>query len=253
MKHCFVSALAAACGLWACAALAASPSYVGRWADSPDSCRVGEVITLNARTMHLLENGLCRFHKIVGSAGHWHATMTCSGEGSTDDRVSADLVVKGDTLSVIYGKPYNTTARFKRCDRSGTASTEPGKPAATATDKQMAETPRQPVDMKAYRAKAMAFLMQDLDDKNPNISLDLVDLNGDGIPEALASIESPSECGTRGCTAYVLDLSGPTARSMGDFIAQSLTRLPTKTGAWQDVALNGVKMSFHAGRYISAR
>jgi hypothetical protein len=252
VKHCFVSVLAAACGLWACAALAASPTYVGRWADSPDSCRVGEVVTLTAREMHLLENGLCRFHKTVRRAGHWHTTMTCSGEGSTDT-VSADLMVKGDTLSIIYGKPHNTTAKFKRCDRSGTASTEPEKAAATATDQQIPETPRQPADMKAYRAKAMAFLMQDMVDKNPNISLDLVDLNGDGIPEALAVIESPSDCGTRGCTAYALDLSGPTARSIGDFTAQSLKPLPTKTGAWRDVALSGVKMSFHAGGYKSAR
>ena len=36
------------------------------------------------------------------------------GEGSTD-RVSADLVVEGDFLSIVYGKPYNTTAKFKRC------------------------------------------------------------------------------------------------------------------------------------------
>lgn len=252
MKHSLVSALVAVGGFSTYGALAASPTYVGRWADSPDSCRSGEVITLTLREMHMLENGLCRFHKIVGGSGHWHATMTCTGEGSTD-RVSADLVVKGDTLSVIYGKPYNTTAKFKRCDTSGTASAEPGKLAAAAPAQQMPETPWQPADTQAYRAKAMAFLVQDITDENPKVTLDLVDLNGDGIPEALARIETPSECGTRGCTAYVLDLSGPTALSIGDFIAQSLKVLPTKTGVWRDVALNGIKMSFHAGRYIPAR
>jgi hypothetical protein len=110
----------------------------------------------------------------------------------------------------------------------------------------------------SYRAKAMAFLAQDIADarssgSNPKVSLNLVDLNGDGIPEALARIESPYSCGTRGCTAYVLDLSGPTARSIGDFIAHSLTVLPTKTGAWRDVSVNGFKQVFLAGKYMSAR
>ena len=100
----------------------------------------------------------------------------------------------------------------------------------------------------SYRAKAMAFLAQDIADarsgSNPKVFLDLVDLNGDGIPEALARIESPDSCGTRGCTAYVLDLSGPTARSIGDFAAHSLTVLPTKTGAWRDVSVNEFKQVF---------
>jgi hypothetical protein len=249
MKYFLVFALAAAGGFSTCAALAASPTYIGRWADSPDSCRVGEVITLTRREMNMLENGLCRFHKIGGGAGHWHTTMTCTGEGSTD-RVSADLMVKGDTLTIIYGKPYNSTVQFKRCGTSDTATAEPGKQAATVPAQPMPETR---ADTKAYRAKAMAFLMEDMDDKKPKISLDLVDLNGDGIPEALARIESPSECGTRGCTAYVLDLSGPGVRSIGDFTAQTLKALPTKTGAWRDLALNGIKESFHAGRYVSTR
>jgi hypothetical protein len=85
------------------------------------------------------------------------------------------------------------------------------------------------------------------------VFLDLVDLNGDGIPEALARIESPYSCGTRGCTAYVLDLSGSAARSIGDFTAHSLKVLPTKTGEWRDVSVNGIKQAFQAGKYVSAR
>ena len=110
----------------------------------------------------------------------------------------------------------------------------------------------------SYRAKAMAFLAQDITDarssgSNPKVFLNLVDLNGDGIPEALARMESPDSCGTRGCPAYVLDLGGPTARSIGDFTAHSLTVLPTKTGAWRDVSVNGFKQVFQAGKYMSAR
>jgi hypothetical protein len=110
----------------------------------------------------------------------------------------------------------------------------------------------------SYRAKTMAFLAQDIADarsseSNPKVFLDLVDLNGDGIPEALARIESRYSCGSHGCAAYVLDLSGPIARSIGDFIAFSLKVLPTKTGAWRDVSVNGFKQVFQAGKYISAR
>src|SRR5215470_1985217 len=109
----------------------------------------------------------------------------------------------------------------------------------------------------SYRSKAMAFLAQDIADarssgSNPKVFLDLVDLNGDGIPEALARIESPDSCGSHGCTAYILDLSGPTARSMGDYIALILKVLPTKTGAWRDVSVNGYKQVFQAGKYEHA-
>jgi hypothetical protein len=109
----------------------------------------------------------------------------------------------------------------------------------------------------SYQAKAMAFLAQDIADarsngSNPKVFLTLVDLNGDGILEALARIESPDQCGSRGCTAYVLDLSGPTARSIGDYSALSLKVLPTKTGAWQDVSVNGFKQVFQAGKYEHA-
>jgi hypothetical protein len=89
-------------------------TYVGRWSETPYTCRRDDTISLTRHEMHLLENGLCRFDKMTGGSGHWHTTMTCEGEGSTDT-VSADLVVEGDFLSIVYGKPYNTTAKFKRC------------------------------------------------------------------------------------------------------------------------------------------
>jgi hypothetical protein len=130
--------------------------------------------------------------------------------------------------------------------------------AQSASAQSIPKTPSHPVQVGDYRAKAMAFLADDIagartSGSNPNVFLNFVDLNGDGIPEALARIESPNSCGTRGCTAYVLDLSGPAARSIGDFTAHSLQVLPTKTGAWRDVSVNGIKQTFQAGKYVSAR
>lgn len=92
----------------------AAATYIGRWSEEPYTCRPDDTISLTRHEMHLLENGLCRFRKITGGSGRWHTTMICEGEGSTD-RVSADLIVTGDFLNIVYGKPYNTTAKFKRC------------------------------------------------------------------------------------------------------------------------------------------
>ena len=106
-----------------------------------------------------------------------------------------------------------------------------------------------------YKAKAMAFLTKDAGETKPKITLTLVDLNGDGIPEGLATVTSPIDCGSHGCTAYVLDLTGPRARSIGDFIAfdRDLKALPTKTHGWRDVSLNDIKQVYRNGKYVSTR
>lgn len=83
----------------------------------------------------------------------------------------------------------------------------------------------------------------------PDAAIDLVDLNGDGTPEALVVLKGGTYCGARGCTAFVLDLRGPKARSIGDFIAAELRALPTKTGGWRDIDLNGYRMVYRSGKY----
>ena len=114
---------------------------------------------------------------------------------------------------------------------------------------QTADAQQASKDTASLRAKAMAFLTKDNDGDNPKISLKLVDLNGDGIPEGLAVVNSQMECGSHGCAAYVLDLSGPTARSIGDFIAFDVVPLKSKTGPWLDISINGHRQKFHAGKY----
>jgi hypothetical protein len=32
-----------------------------------------------------------------------------------------------------------------------------------------------------------------------------------------------------------------------------LNALPTRTGAWRDVSVNGIKQAFQAGKYVPAR
>jgi hypothetical protein len=51
--------------------------------------------------------------------------------------------------------------------------------------------------------------------KESDTSIKFVDLNGDGIPEALVIINDPQWCGSHGCSAFVLDLRGPAAKDIG--------------------------------------
>jgi len=83
----------------------------------------------------------------------------------------------------------------------------------------------------------------------PRHSTKFVDLNGDGTPEALVVLQGALFCGARGCSAWVLDLRGTKARSIGDFTAATLDVLPSRTGRWRDISLNGVRMRYRNGRY----
>lgn len=83
------------------------------------------------------------------------------------------------------------------------------------------------------------------------VKTEFVDLNGDGVPEALVRIEDANWCGARGCSAFVLDLKGPQARSLGDFTAQDMRPLATRTAGWRDISVNGVSQKYRAGRYGS--
>ena len=67
-----------------------------------------------------------------------------------------------------------------------------------------------------------------------------VDLNGDGVPEALViRDDDPQACGTHGCAALVLDLRGPAAREIGGFIAFDLQPLSSQTRGWRDISMFG--------------
>lgn len=98
----------------------------------------------------------------------------------------------------------------------------------------------------ALRAKVTQFIKAE---ENAQVSTRFVDLNADGTPEALVIVRTPDGCGSRGCEAYVLDLRGPAARSIGDFIAHKLEALSSRTGGWRDISVNGHRIRFRGGRY----
>ena len=104
--------------------------------------------------------------------------------------------------------------------------------------------------------KVTAFVLEDWRITNLPMPQDftytmtLVDLNGDGIEEALVVYNHPTSCGSRGCSAFVLDLSGTQACSRGDFIAFSLEAGSGTKGGWRDVVLNGAtSIPFNNGHY----
>ncbi len=76
-----------------------------------------------------------------------------------------------------------------------------------------------------------------------------VDLNRDGMPEALLTLDGRDWCGTMGCSAWVLDLTGAEAQSLGDFISHEMQALGTMTNGWHDLSLNGHRQVMRGGSY----
>lgn len=66
-----------------------------------------------------------------------------------------------------------------------------------------------------------------------------VDLNGDGTDEAIVTVKDPAWCGENGCTIFVVDFSGGTAHTIGDFIGLGLDPAKSSTGGWRDLTLRG--------------
>jgi hypothetical protein len=107
-------------------------------------------------------------------------------------------------------------------------------------------------DDASARAKILGFMAKSgIRANESDVSIRLVDLNGDGKSEALLVFKGQMHCGNRGCAANVLDLRGAEARSVGDFIATTLEVLPSSTNGWRDLSLNGNRMIFQNGEYKS--
>jgi hypothetical protein len=88
----------------------------------------------------------------------------------------------------------------------------------------------------AARKKVEQFLGADSQGKT---TIRFVDLNGDGAPEAIVIRSGPEDCGSHGCSANVLDLRGPAAKDIGDFIGFDLQPLSSQTRGWRDISLTG--------------
>ncbi len=89
------------------------------------------------------------------------------------------------------------------------------------------------------KKKVEKFLGAGLPAKELKASIKFVDLNGDGIPEAIVMSTDPQDCGSHGCSTNVLDLRGPAAKDIGDFIAFDLQPLSSRTRGWRDLAITG--------------
>lgn len=116
-------------------------------------------------------------------------------------------------------------------------------------------TPPTEVDLRqkiidfVWRGTASADLRPDAE---ADIHIEFVDLNEDGTPEAFVFSRRDHDCGSRGCAAYVLDLSGPDATSLGDFIGSKLEAAAGRTNGWRDILLEGQKFVYRSGTYVRA-
>lgn len=81
------------------------------------------------------------------------------------------------------------------------------------------------------------------------------DLNGDGRPEVLAYAESAGQCGSGGCTLYILARQGSDWRVVSRL---SVTHPPirvleSKTRGWRDLAVRVAGGGIHAGYAVRLR
>ncbi|MFS6828071.1 hypothetical protein [Cyanobium sp. ATX-6F1] len=78
---------------------------------------------------------------------------------------------------------------------------------------------------------------------------DRVDLNGDGSPEIVATVQGPYTCGTGGCNFYVFrnGLKGPTLVSRMTLFRPPLIVSEQKHHGWKDLIVNVRQDAGHGG------
>jgi hypothetical protein len=130
-------------------------------------------------------------------------------------------------------KPRGTPAEAAAAPAAPPVSAEEAKPAP-------AERAR-PQPLPANEALADAIFIDKQEGRRiaGKLKVTAIDLNGDGANEAIVTVTDPGWCGENGCTILVVDLSGGQARTIGEFIGQSLTPGKGRTGEWRDLVLRG--------------
>lgn len=101
------------------------------------------------------------------------------------------------------------------------------------------------------RARAGAHMARNFDGIQPSgYTAQFVDLNGDGMAEALIDIRPESgQCG-RNCPALILELSGPAPREVYEDLVGGFRPLNSRTQGWRDVAqFGGRVLRWRNGRY----
>jgi hypothetical protein len=218
-------------------------------------------LNLNPQTMVLVDRE--RLHIMVqgmptlGAAFTVYTLVRARGAGGAYTSVCMPCLGSLQNGRIQYGMPNMEEAlpAGQPCPGGSALPNEPARPAPSAPQPREDENAS---DAAIQRAKVARFVNRDMAAANLSAPRDLktelefVDLDGDGVDEALLILRSQQTCGSRGCTAYVLDLHRAEARNIGDFTAEVLKALPTRTNGWRDLSLNGQRMTFRNGRYRSA-
>lgn len=121
----------------------------------------------------------------------------------------------------------------KPAENPKVAEAEPAKPAASADGK-----PARSGGLPPARDIAAAIFVDPAEGQRvaDKLKITPVDLNGDGAPEAIITLNDPTWCGDTGCTWFVVDLSAK-PRVMGQFIGLGLAPGKDSNDGWRDLAL----------------
>jgi len=109
----------------------------------------------------------------------------------------------------------------------------------------VAGEPRLSTDITATDRAVVVKLMgaSTWEDANPERDLSIAkgDLNGDGVPDYVATIEHPNFCGSHGCEIRVYMSTGKTYVEAGDLLGGWVDVAPSSTRGVRDLVLHGGK------------
>ena len=105
-------------------------------------------------------------------------------------------------------------------------------------------------------ALALGYFAQEIenatrfDGRRPGIRIDLVDLNGDGCPDAIVVFRSAFLGGARGCSSHILDMGLDPPKELGGALTCGLRSASSRTNGWLDLlGDSGGRWVLLEGRY----
>jgi hypothetical protein len=131
----------------------------------------------------------------------------------------------------------------------GGPAARPGQPPAGQADVNSGNRAQQRAKVLRYiQAWLRAQNAPEENMRNYPMDMQLVDLDGDGISEALVIVRDDVQCVPTGCPVLVLDLREANARNLGEFWAHAVKALPTSNNGWRDLSAGGKRVTVRGGR-----
>ncbi|MBW6399728.1 hypothetical protein KPL78_17845 [Roseomonas sp. HJA6] len=219
----------------------------------------GPLMTTPVPSEHPMFQALAdgRMLVLAGPGGSVNIPLTGSGAAIRDWARACNAQVAAPPPRAAPAAPMMTLGPAPSRDPSSGSSSSSAAAApapAPAPVAPPAAPVAQGVPEATLRARFAAYLAREYSGIPRNgYAVQFVDLNGDGIAEALLDINYDSGwCGARNCPMDILDLSGAAARPLfGGLVASPGSRpLDSRTQGWRDVRLaDGHVLRWRNGKY----